>query len=154
MVLNDVERVQKRELIRGNRERRELETLLTLVRPPLSSPNPRSARAIDDLTKAYCQHVDVPLEVCVQERRRRTSQCADFDVVDVDGALEQRLHNDLSRAVLARIHNFAQNVDVYNAVLPFSLGRLFADVGVGAEEFDRVRRLRGAAAILPLPLRR
>ncbi|KHJ81484.1 zinc finger, C4 type, partial [Oesophagostomum dentatum] len=63
LVLNEGERVQKRELIKENRERRHLEHLLTLIKgPPIDENHAKELRfEIDLITKSYCQNIDQPL---------------------------------------------------------------------------------------------
>lgn len=52
MVLNEDERVQKRELIKGNRERRHLEQLLSLIKGP-----PADEAHVKELKFEVCPHI-------------------------------------------------------------------------------------------------
>ncbi|RCN30091.1 hypothetical protein ANCCAN_24142 [Ancylostoma caninum] len=102
LVLNEDERVQKRELIKGNRERRHLEQLLSLIKgPPADEAHVKELKfEIDLITKSYCQNVDQPLITTVHGM-----------AVSKDSQLAEML-----RPIVRRSNEFAGVIAVWNTV--------------------------------------
>lgn len=105
VVLNEVERCAKRELIERNRERKELEKVQTHLRrfqiyyntPQLSNIQ---TQLINKLTSTYCKEIDVSLQMD-----------ADFALQD---SFEQ--FNSLLKEILQRTFNFASSIPFFNKV--------------------------------------
>ncbi|EPB75686.1 zinc finger, C4 type [Ancylostoma ceylanicum] len=102
VVLNEDERVQKRELIKGNRERRHLEQLLSLIKgPPADEAHVKELKfEIDLITKSYCQNIDQPL-----------STAAHGMAISKDSQLAEML-----RPIVRRSNEFAGVIAVWNTL--------------------------------------
>ncbi|KAK6727318.1 hypothetical protein RB195_005175 [Necator americanus] len=167
LVLNEDERVQKRELIKGNRERRHLEQLLTLIKgTPADEAHVKELRfEIDLITKSYCQHIDQPLNSSnvgtgkdnhlVEILRpivRRSSEFA--RVIAVWNTLPvvsqmQLLHNTILEVQLLRFISFfdeAENCFRPNVNVSITKHDLLDTLAVeveGNDEMDELRELVG-----------
>ncbi|WKX93553.1 hypothetical protein Q1695_011096 [Nippostrongylus brasiliensis] len=102
LVLNDDERVQKRALIKGNRERRHLEQLLTIIKgPPLSEERQKElVMEVDLITNAYCRNIDQPIDTT----QRAIGQAPDNQLLKI------------LRLIVRRSSEFAQVVGVWNTL--------------------------------------
>ncbi|CAJ0593851.1 unnamed protein product [Cylicocyclus nassatus] len=102
LVLNEDERVQKRELIKGNRERRHLEHLLSRIKgPAMDESHVKELRfEIDLITKSYCQNIDQPLKPTPQ---------------GIDSTKDSQLA-ELLRPLVRRSSEFAHVVTVWNTL--------------------------------------
>ncbi|KAL6729978.1 hypothetical protein Aduo_000984 [Ancylostoma duodenale] len=100
LVLNEDERVQKRELIKGNRERRHLEQLLSLIKgPPADEAHVKELKfEIDLITKSYCQNIDQTLITAVHG-------------ISKDSQLAEML-----RPIVRRSNEFAGVIAVWNTL--------------------------------------
>ncbi|VDM57498.1 unnamed protein product [Angiostrongylus costaricensis] len=104
LVLNEEERVQKRELIKGNRERRHLEQLVSVVKgPPLSDSHLRDLTfEINLITKSYCRHIDQPMATILSDR---------VIAKDSDDQLTETL-----RPIVRRSSDFARVIAIWDTV--------------------------------------
>ncbi|KAK6054098.1 zinc finger, C4 type [Cooperia oncophora] len=103
LVLNEDERVQKRELIKGNRERRHLEQLLAIIKgPPLDENHQKELMfEVDLITNSYCRNIDQPMNRSVLSSSSS----------DPEGQLTEIL-----RLIVRRSTDFAQVVGVWNTL--------------------------------------
>lgn len=109
LVLNEEERVQKRELIKGNRERRHLEQLVSVVKgPPLSDSHLRDLTfEINLITKSYCRHIDQPMVTILSDR---------MIAKDSDDQLTETL-----RPIVRRSSDFARVIAIWDTLLHSSI---------------------------------
>ncbi|VDO28663.1 unnamed protein product [Heligmosomoides polygyrus] len=102
LVLNEDERVQKRELIKGNRERRHLEQLLGVIKgSPLDEASHKEIIfEIDLITNSYCRNIDQAMTQSARSSERES-----------DGQLTEIL-----RLIVRRSSDFARVVGVWNTL--------------------------------------
>nr|CDJ80543.1 Zinc finger and Nuclear hormone receptor domain containing protein [Haemonchus contortus] len=103
LVLNEDERVQKRELIKENRERRHLEQLLAIIKgPPLDENHQKELLyEIDLITNSYCRNIDQPINQSMRSNKGN----------EPDSQLTEIL-----RVIVRRSTDFAQVVGVWNTL--------------------------------------
>ncbi|KAK5969791.1 Ligand-binding domain of nuclear hormone receptor [Trichostrongylus colubriformis] len=103
LVLNEDERVQKRELIKGNRERRHLEQLLAIIKgPPLDENRLKELMfEVDLITNSYCRNIDQPINPSVRS---------------ISGSAPDSKLTEILRLIVRRSKDFAQVVGVWNTL--------------------------------------
>lgn len=98
LVLNEVERCAKRQLIHNNRQRRQMERIQTILRRrSQAAPEAVDQELIKSLTREYCRTLDEPLNLT-----------EDFRYLD---PIEQ--FNSLLMEILSRTYSFAASIDLF-----------------------------------------
>ncbi|KAE9420322.1 hypothetical protein Angca_005864, partial [Angiostrongylus cantonensis] len=150
VVLNEEERVQKRELIKGNRERRHLEQLVSVVKgPPLSDSHLRDLTfEINLITKSYCRHIDQPMVTILSDRM--IAKDSDDQLTETLRPIlplvcqMQLLHSSILEMQLLRFASFFdETADTFrpNVNISFSHSELLELLSLGVTNNDEIGEL-------------